>query len=72
VKTDVRIVGRRAQNAKEGAEGAAILANGIARGKYSRLVEVMELEKSKGTILDHIHLDKETVQKLRETYSQAY
>ncbi len=70
VKADVRTIGRRAHRVKEGAEGAAVLANGIAGGEYSRLVEVMGLEKSKGTILDHIYLEKEIVQKLRETYSQ--
>jgi len=71
VKADVRVVGRRAQKVKEGAEGAAVLANGIAGGKYFRLVEVMELEKSKGTILDHVHMEKTIVQRLRTTYGQT-
>ncbi|MFH1327886.1 MAG: DUF1464 family protein, partial [Candidatus Bathyarchaeota archaeon] len=68
-KIGVRTLGRRAENVKEGAEGAAVLANGIAGGKYSPLIEVMDLKRSSGTILDYICLEKDLVKKLRERYS---
>jgi predicted butyrate kinase (DUF1464 family) len=50
---------------KEAAEGAALLANGLAGGKYSRLVDVMRLRESRGTIFDYIRLGKDVSEKLR-------
>ncbi|MEM3736839.1 MAG: DUF1464 family protein [Candidatus Bathyarchaeia archaeon] len=70
-EVSVEILGRRAKNVKEGAEGAAVLANGIAGGRYSRLVDVMRLRESRGTIFDHIYLEKTLVQRLKEIYSQT-
>jgi len=40
--------------AKQSAEGAAIIANGIAGGEFSNIVEHMEILKAKGTILDYL------------------
>ncbi|MDW8359828.1 MAG: DUF1464 family protein [Candidatus Caldarchaeum sp.] len=45
-----------AKNAKDVAMGAAILANGIAGGKYSDLVECLEVRKSHGTVLDYVRI----------------
>lgn len=42
---------------KQSAEGAAIIANGLAGGKFKELVEHLELKKAKGTILDYITPD---------------
>jgi predicted butyrate kinase (DUF1464 family) len=40
---------------KHAAQGAAILADGIAGGKYAPLVEHLELKTSSGTVLDWLH-----------------
>ncbi len=42
---------------KEAAEGAAIVANGLAGGKYKKLADNMKLRDAKGTVFDYIHLD---------------
>lgn len=42
--------------AKDVAQGSALIANGIADGKYRGLVEVMKIKEAKGTVLDYIHL----------------
>jgi predicted butyrate kinase (DUF1464 family) len=44
----------RGKVAKQAAEGAAIIANGLAGGKYRKLVDVLKLKESKGTIFDHV------------------
>jgi predicted butyrate kinase (DUF1464 family) len=43
--------------AKETAQGAALIAEGLAGGTYERLVEVMELRETSGTTLDHLYVD---------------
>jgi predicted butyrate kinase (DUF1464 family) len=40
--------------AKQGAQGAAIIADGLAGGANRRLVERMRLRKAAGTVLDHL------------------
>lgn len=52
----VRRVEGLAQVAKEAAQGAAILADGLAGGSYSALIEAMELRGATGTVLDYLHL----------------
>jgi predicted butyrate kinase (DUF1464 family) len=59
-KTDVVKVQGHAKNAKGAAEGAAILANGVAHGKYEGIVTVMRLRESTGGIFDHVYLDEKT------------
>ncbi|TFG05373.1 MAG: DUF1464 domain-containing protein [Promethearchaeota archaeon] len=41
--------------AKEAAQGAAIIANGLAGGKFKALIENMNLLDAKGTVLDYIY-----------------
>ncbi len=64
IKARVRSIRRRAREAKEAAEGASILANGIAGGKYRELIEHMEFRRSSGTIFDFIILDPEVREKI--------
>lgn len=44
--------------AKESAQGAALIANGLAKGKYSKLVDTMKIKDSFGTCLDYITYDE--------------
>jgi len=43
-----------ARVAKQGAQGAAILADGLTGGRHSRLVDRMRIRQSGGTVLDHL------------------
>ncbi|NVM28230.1 MAG: DUF1464 family protein [Candidatus Helarchaeota archaeon] len=43
------------QIAKEAAQGAAIIANGLANGKFKPLIDNLKLLEAKGTVLDHIY-----------------
>ncbi|MCS7136129.1 MAG: DUF1464 family protein [Nitrososphaerota archaeon] len=45
-----------AKNVKEAAQGAALIADGLAGGKMRELVEHMEIRRSYGTVLDHIYV----------------
>lgn len=53
---DVVKLNSRAKVAKEAAEGAAILANGIANGRYSEILDVMKLKDSGGRLFDNVLL----------------
>lgn len=57
---NVEKVQSTAKIAKGAAEGAAILANGIANGKYEGIIETMRIRQSKGGAFDHIYLDEKT------------
>ena len=50
----VRKVGRKASVAKEAAEGAYIIGEGLSGGKYQGIVDSLELRGAKGTMFDHI------------------
>lgn len=63
-KIDVVKIQGNAKVAKGAAEGAAIMANGLAHGKYEPIVDVMRLRESKGGIFDHIYLDEKTRKEL--------
>jgi predicted butyrate kinase (DUF1464 family) len=45
---------RFTKEAKDVAQGAAILSNGIVRGKYSGLLKQMKITETKGTVLDFV------------------
>ena len=52
----VRIIGRHASVAKEAAEGAYIIGEGLAGGKYRGIVDCLELRGASGTMHDYIRL----------------
>lgn len=41
---------------KSAAQGAALIANGLAGGRYAPLVAAMRLREASGSVLDHLHL----------------
>lgn len=43
-----------AKKSKEAAQGAALIASGLADGMYAELVDVLELRGARGTVLDYI------------------
>jgi predicted butyrate kinase (DUF1464 family) len=47
---------RYSKKAKDVAQGAAIIANGIQGGEYQPLVKRLKIEDSRGTVLDYINL----------------
>ena len=44
------------QDAKAAAQGAAVLADGLAGGRYAPLVDALRLREASGTALDHLRL----------------
>ncbi len=42
---------------KQSAEGAAIIADGLAEGKFVNIVDWLEIKKAKGTVLDYLTSD---------------
>jgi predicted butyrate kinase (DUF1464 family) len=42
--------------AKEGAQGAALVADGLAAGQHRELVETLALRDARGTVLDHLYV----------------
>ncbi len=53
----VRKVGGFARFAKEAAQGAALIADGLAGGMYEKLIDAMHLRDSRGSSLDHLFVD---------------
>ncbi len=52
----VRLLRGLAPDCKEGAQGAAILADGLAGGPNRALVETLRLREASGTVLDHLYM----------------
>lgn len=61
-----RVEGYKVKKIKEAAQGAAIIANGLAGGMYQELVEVMKIKEARGTALDHILLPE--IERIRKEY----
>lgn len=51
----VRVLSPRA-TVKEAAVGAALIADGLAGGRYAGLVEALGLREASGSVLDHLHV----------------
>ena len=47
-----------ARVAKEAAQGAALIAEGMAGGMHESLIEIMGIREAKGTCLDYLYIDK--------------
>lgn len=45
-----------ARTAKTAAQGAALIANGLAGGAHAALVEALALREASGTVLDHLYV----------------
>jgi predicted butyrate kinase (DUF1464 family) len=54
--TTVRRLEGFALVAKQGAQGAALVADGLAGGRHEALVKRLRLGEAQGTVLDHLHL----------------
>ena len=55
IKTEYEIIKLKGFGfAKQSAEGAAIIANGIANGKFKKIMEHLEIHRARGTVLDYI------------------
>jgi predicted butyrate kinase (DUF1464 family) len=52
----VRLLTGFATVAKEGAQGAALLADGLAGGAHASLVRAMGIREASGTLLDHLYV----------------
>ena len=51
-----RLLDGFARSAKEGAQGAALLADGLAGGANRELVELLAIREARGTVLDHLYV----------------
>ncbi len=61
-----RLEGFHVKNIKEAAQGAALIANGLAGGKYSELISAMMIREAKGTSLDYVLLPE--IEKLKKEH----
>ncbi|MGH7527559.1 MAG: DUF1464 family protein [Gemmatimonadales bacterium] len=52
----VRLLTGFAARAKQGAQGAALIADGLAGGAHRALVERLRVKEAKGTVLDHLYI----------------
>jgi predicted butyrate kinase (DUF1464 family) len=52
----VRRVTGIAEVTKEAAQGAALVADGLAGGQFTELVQTMKLREAQGTVLDYLHI----------------
>jgi predicted butyrate kinase (DUF1464 family) len=50
----VQIAQRRARNAKEAAEGAYIIGEGLSQGRYQPIVNSLKLAEASGTMFDYV------------------
>jgi predicted butyrate kinase (DUF1464 family) len=62
----VRRVSSIAKVAKEAAQGAALIADGVVGGPFADLVETMQLREASGTVFDHLYVN--VADTLRQKY----
>jgi predicted butyrate kinase (DUF1464 family) len=56
VHATVHVLRGFAAAAKQGAQGAALLADGLAGGASAHLVDSLGVRNARGTVLDHLYL----------------
>jgi predicted butyrate kinase (DUF1464 family) len=56
----VLVVSGFAATAKQAAQGAALIADGLADGKWAALVDALRIRDASGTVLDHLHVISRT------------
>jgi predicted butyrate kinase (DUF1464 family) len=61
----VRRLDGYAPEAKQGAQGAALLADGLAGGRYEALVQRLRIREARGTVLDHLYVIPRAVARRR-------
>jgi predicted butyrate kinase (DUF1464 family) len=54
-----------ARTAKQGAQGAALVANGLAGGREADLVQTLGIQRASGTVLDHLAFVSPATARLR-------
>jgi predicted butyrate kinase (DUF1464 family) len=52
----VRVLAGFAAVARQAAQGAALIADGLAGGRSAELVEALGVREARGTVLDHLHV----------------
>jgi predicted butyrate kinase (DUF1464 family) len=52
----VRLLGGLTAECKEAAQGAALLADGLAGGRHRDVVEALRIRDARGTLFDHLYL----------------
>jgi predicted butyrate kinase (DUF1464 family) len=52
---EVRTLAGFAARAKQGAQGAALVADGLSGGRHRRMVERLGIREATGTVLDHLY-----------------
>lgn len=52
----VRALTGFARHAKQGAQGAALIADGLAGGEQRQLVETLRIREASGSVLDHLYV----------------
>ena len=52
----VRLLEGFASQAKQGAQGAALIADGLAGGRHRELVTALGIREAQGTVLDHLYV----------------
>ena len=53
------------KNAKQGAQGAALIADGLAGGREAELVHAMGIQRASGTVLDHLAIISPAIARIR-------
>ena len=66
----VRRITGPANIAKEAAQGAALIADGLLGGQFAELVEVMRLREAQGNVLDYVQVN--VAESLRERYLRRF